>query len=126
VPLYEYQCEAGHRYETRQPFGTPPEQPCERCGKPARRLLTAPPIVFKGSGWYKTDSTRSLRAGVDQLGSNDDGDGASDGDAAPSSSATKAKTPAKAKTAAKGKGKGKGAAKAADAAAPASSAGAGD
>jgi putative FmdB family regulatory protein len=64
VPLYDYQCEAGHRYEIRLPFGSANEQPCEKCGKPARRLLSAPPIVFKGSGWYVTDSQRSLRTGV--------------------------------------------------------------
>jgi len=64
VPLYDYECEAGHRYEIRLPFGTPAQQPCEQCGKPARRLLNVPPIVFKGSGWYVTDSQRSLRTGV--------------------------------------------------------------
>ena len=42
----------------------PRSVPCEQCGKPARRLLNAPPIVFKGSGWYVTDSQRSLRTGV--------------------------------------------------------------
>lgn len=56
MPLYDYKCEAGHRYEKRESFGSPPEQPCDRCGKSARRLLNVPPLIFKGSGWYKTDS----------------------------------------------------------------------
>ena len=76
MPLYDYQCEAGHRYEIRLPFGSPSEQKCETCGKPARRLLSAPPIVFKGSGWYSTDSQRSLRTGV----GTERGDGVSDSD----------------------------------------------
>jgi len=70
--LYDYQCEAGHRYEKRESFGSPAQQPCERCGKPARRLLNAPPILFKGSGWYVTDSKRTLRTGVDSPASSTD------------------------------------------------------
>jgi predicted nucleic acid-binding Zn ribbon protein len=40
---------------------------CPNCGKRPRRLITAPGIVFKGSGWYKTDSRPASK----------DGDGAS-------------------------------------------------
>jgi len=72
VPLYDYQCEAGHRYEKRESFGAPAQQPCDQCGKPARRLLNAPPIVFKGSGWYVTDSKRTLRPGADSPASSTD------------------------------------------------------
>ena len=81
MPLYDYQCEAGHRYEKRESFGAPAQQPCERCGKPARRLLNAPPIVFKGSGWYKTDHGRSVRAtetADTSVPSSEDGGGGSD------------------------------------------------
>ena len=92
MPLYDYECEAGHRYEKRESFGAPAQQPCDQCGKPARRLLNAPPIVFKGSGWYKTDSKRSLRAGVDAT---DDGDGADEAPAAASTSDDAPATPAK-------------------------------
>jgi putative FmdB family regulatory protein len=54
MPRYDYRCEAGHKYELQQPFGSPTEHPCERCGKPARRQLVAPPLVFKSGGFYKT------------------------------------------------------------------------
>ena len=54
MPRYDYRCEAGHKYELQQPFGSPIEHPCERCGKPARRVLVAPPLVFKAGGFYKT------------------------------------------------------------------------
>lgn len=54
MPRYDYRCDAGHKYELQQPFGSPTEHPCERCGKPARRVLVAPPLVFKGGGFYKT------------------------------------------------------------------------
>ena len=71
MPRYDYQCERGHRYEKQESFGAPAQQPCEKCGAPANRLFGAPSIVFKGSGWYSTDSQRSVRAGV---GSSRDGE----------------------------------------------------
>ena len=71
MPRYDYQCERGHRYEKQESFGAPAQQPCEKCGAPANRQFGAPSIVFKGSGWYSTDSQRSVRAGV---GSSRDGE----------------------------------------------------
>lgn len=56
MPTYDYRCDQGHRYDKREPFGSPSEQPCDECGETARRVIHAPPVVFKGSGWYKTDS----------------------------------------------------------------------
>lgn len=56
MPAYDYRCEDGHGYERREPFGSPPQHPCEHCGKPARRQFNAPTVVFKGGGWYKTES----------------------------------------------------------------------
>ena len=58
MPLYQYQCSKGHSYEKQQPFGSPVEHPCEqpRCKAIAKRVLIAPQVHFKGSGWYKTDS----------------------------------------------------------------------
>ena len=55
MPRYDYRCEAGHKYELQQPFGSPTEHECQKCGKPARRIVTvAPPLVFKAGGYYKT------------------------------------------------------------------------
>ncbi|MEX1022241.1 MAG: FmdB family zinc ribbon protein [Dehalococcoidia bacterium] len=62
MPRYDYKCESGHKYEKVQPFGSAPEHPCEKCGKVARRMLVAPPLVFKASGYYKT-SGRDLSKG---------------------------------------------------------------
>ena len=56
MPAYDYLCEAGHRYEKREPFGSPPRQPCDQCGAMANRQFSAPTVVFKGKGWYATDS----------------------------------------------------------------------
>jgi putative FmdB family regulatory protein len=63
VPLYDYKCTAcGNQYETREGFDAPSRQPCPRCGGEAKRLLHPPPIVFKGSGFYITDSRKGSQA----------------------------------------------------------------
>jgi putative FmdB family regulatory protein len=65
VPTYEYKCSScGHRYETREGFDAPPTQACPSCGAVAKRVLFPPPIVFKGSGFYITDSRKGTSATV--------------------------------------------------------------
>ncbi|MEX2224968.1 MAG: FmdB family zinc ribbon protein [Dehalococcoidia bacterium] len=60
MPTYAYLCEScGDQYEKRETFSAPARQKCPKCGKAAQRVLFAPPIVFKGSGFYKTDSRGS-------------------------------------------------------------------
>jgi putative FmdB family regulatory protein len=59
VPKYDYRCSAGHQYEKREGFDAPAVQTCDVCGIEARRVLTPPAIVFKGSGWYVNDSRGS-------------------------------------------------------------------
>ncbi len=73
VPLYQYQCTKGHSYEKQQPFGSPVEHPCEhaRCKATAKRVLIAPQVHFKGSGWYKTDSRGSGGSSRRSSGSSD-------------------------------------------------------
>ena len=57
MPTYEYACAScGNRYEKREGFDAKPRQKCPTCGKMAQRLLSTPAVVFKGSGFYKTDS----------------------------------------------------------------------
>ena len=58
MPTYDYACpKCKVTYEVREGFDAPITQKCQECGKgTAKRVLTAPRIVFKGSGWYATDS----------------------------------------------------------------------
>lgn len=59
MPLYEYQCEScGVRFEAIQKFTDAPLDTCRTCGGKVQRLLSAPAIHFKGSGWYVTDYAR--------------------------------------------------------------------
>lgn len=56
MPLYEYKCSAcGYQFEVIQKFSDQPDQICPRCNHQSERLLSAPAIQFKGSGWYITD-----------------------------------------------------------------------
>ncbi len=57
VPLYEFQCpKCGHRFERIQKFSDPDPKKCPECGAgKLERLLHAPAVQFKGSGWYVTD-----------------------------------------------------------------------
>ena len=59
MPLYEYECShCHHRFEKIESFSASEKKECPKCGKVAKRLLAAPAIQFKGSGWYVTDYGR--------------------------------------------------------------------
>jgi putative FmdB family regulatory protein len=64
VPTYEYQCEACRaQYELRQGFDAESTHVCEQCGRGvARRVLHAPRVLFKGTGFYVTDSRKGSSA----------------------------------------------------------------
>jgi putative FmdB family regulatory protein len=56
MPTYEYQCkECSHRFEIWQKITDEPLTVCPACGGRIRRVLFPAGIVFKGSGFYKTD-----------------------------------------------------------------------
>ena len=59
VPIYDYRCDAcGHAFSAVQSYTDATLDKCPQCGAKPRKVLTSPAIVFKGSGWYKTDSRR--------------------------------------------------------------------
>ena len=56
MPIYEYQCTAcREQMDVIQNRSDPPHSVCPKCGGEMKKLLSAPGIHFKGSGWYKTD-----------------------------------------------------------------------
>ena len=56
MPLYEYKCvKCGHRFEKIESVSASTTKRCPKCGAKAERMLAAPAIQFKGSGWYVTD-----------------------------------------------------------------------
>jgi len=64
VPLYEYRCKScGHTFEKIQSFSAPEEKECPACHGEVERLISAPAIQFKGSGWYVSDYANKGKSG---------------------------------------------------------------
>jgi putative FmdB family regulatory protein len=60
MPTYTYACkQCGHRFDQRQSFTDPALTECPRCAGRLRKVLNSVGIVFKGSGFYRTDSRGS-------------------------------------------------------------------
>ncbi|MCL5047678.1 MAG: FmdB family transcriptional regulator [Firmicutes bacterium] len=60
MPTYEYVCrDCGQHLEVVQSFTDPALSTCELCGGTLRKVFGSVGIVFKGSGFYKTDSRSS-------------------------------------------------------------------
>jgi putative FmdB family regulatory protein len=56
MPIYEYQCKKCNAHtEVMQKLADKPLTKCRKCGGRLEKLLSAPAIQFKGSGWYVTD-----------------------------------------------------------------------
>jgi len=71
VPLYEFECEnCHHRFERIQSVAAPDPE-CPKCGSKVERLLHAPAVQFKGSGWYATDYAKSKSGGTSESKSGD-------------------------------------------------------
>src|ERR1700691_122887 len=62
MPIYEYRCKKGHVFDRMQRFSDDPLSECEVCGASAQRVLHAPAVHFKGSGFYNTDYGTRNRA----------------------------------------------------------------
>jgi len=60
LPVYEYQCSCcASRFEVRKSFSEDGSASCPSCGGHAERVFSPVPIIFKGSGFYCTDSRGS-------------------------------------------------------------------
>jgi putative FmdB family regulatory protein len=90
MPLYEYRCKAcGHRFEKIQSFSAPDEKECPVCHGEVERLISAPAVQFKGSGFYSTDYVSKPSAPKADGASKDGAPSSSEGGKdSPSSSST--------------------------------------
>jgi putative FmdB family regulatory protein len=60
VPTYEYACtQCDHTFEQAQSFSDAALTTCPNCGGVLRKLFSAVGVVFKGSGFYRTDSRKA-------------------------------------------------------------------
>ena len=63
MPTYDYECSNGHGFEALQSITAEPLAECITCGAPVRRLIGGGAgIIFKGSGFYVTDSKNGKSA----------------------------------------------------------------
>jgi putative FmdB family regulatory protein len=74
LPIYEYACPKGHHFEVNQSMSDEPVTRCQMCRSKVQRVLYAPAIHFKGTGFHNTDYGTKKRP--------------KDGDSSSSSSAT--------------------------------------
>ena len=62
MPTYQYACtnpDGKHQFEVVQSFTDSPVSECPECGSPVRKVYGSIGVVFKGSGFYRTDSRSS-------------------------------------------------------------------
>ncbi|HXA30609.1 MAG TPA: FmdB family zinc ribbon protein [Acidimicrobiales bacterium] len=98
MPTYEYRCtECDHAFEARQAFTDDAIEVCPTCGGRVRKLFGNVGIVFKGSGFYKTDSRdkKTAVATADSGGSASEGSSSNGSDKESKPSADKVSAEAK-------------------------------
>jgi putative FmdB family regulatory protein len=100
VPLYEYECaKCGKHFEKIEKLQGPYLKKCPNCGGRVVRLMSAPAIQFKGSGWYVTDYGRAPRPGAEKT------DGGSAAEKSDSKSESKSESKGESKAESKGESK---------------------
>ncbi len=91
MPTYQYVCtnaDDKHEFEVVQSFSDPSVTECPQCGSPVRKVYGSVGVVFKGSGFYRTDSragstssvSGSASSGGDKSGGDKSGGDKSGGD----------------------------------------------
>ena len=87
MPTYSYQCtECADRFDVVQAFTDDALTTCEKCSGRLRKLFNSVGVVFKGSGFYRTDSRESAKK------SNGSANGSSSGESASSSGSSETKS----------------------------------
>jgi putative FmdB family regulatory protein len=63
MPTYQYACaDCDHQFEVFQSFSEASLTTCPECKGEVRKIYSAVGVVFKGSGFYKTDSAKLTKA----------------------------------------------------------------
>ena len=98
MPVYAYKCKScGHQLEVRQSFSDAPLSECPQCGGELRKQFNSVGVVFKGSGFYKTDSRSGSSASIPAKssdGASSEGSSSAAASTGSSDGASGAKTPA--------------------------------
>ncbi|WP_138758591.1 FmdB family zinc ribbon protein [Modestobacter altitudinis] len=103
MPTYQYVCtnpEGKHEFEVVQSFSDAAVTTCPECGSPVRKVYGSVGVVFKGSGFYRTDSRKADSAGTPVAAKESSGSSSSSKESSGSSStssSTSSPTPAASK-----------------------------
>jgi putative FmdB family regulatory protein len=106
VPTYSYECtECGNRFDKVQSFTEDSLTTCEQCSGRLRKLFNSVGVVFKGSGFYRTDSRESGQKSKSSTngsssGDSDNGSGSSESKSSGSSESKSSGSSDKASTSA--------------------------
>ncbi|MCO7219664.1 FmdB family zinc ribbon protein [Klenkia sp. PcliD-1-E] len=98
MPTYQYACtnpETKHQFEVVQSFTDPAVETCPECGAPVRKVYGSVGVVFKGSGFYRTDSRDSGKKASSSSSTSakeSSGSGGSTGESSSSSSTSSTST----------------------------------
>lgn len=88
MPIYEYRCDKGHTFDVLQSMSDDPLTACEVCGAPVQKVLHAPAVHFKGSGFYNTDYGKGGKSKSSAPSSSDSKKDSSDSNGTSSSSSS--------------------------------------
>lgn len=93
MPTYQYRCsECGHAFEQVQSFSDDALTVCPECNGVLRKVFNSVGVVFKGSGFYKTDSRSSTTATTPAASSTSSDAGSSSSSSSTSSSDSSSKS----------------------------------
>jgi putative FmdB family regulatory protein len=95
VPTYQYVCtnpDDKHDFELVQSFTDAPASECPVCSSPVRKVYGSVGVVFKGSGFYRTDSRAAAGKGSSSSSSSSDSSSAGSGSNSSSSSSSSSST----------------------------------
>jgi putative FmdB family regulatory protein len=97
VPTYQYVCtnpEGKHEFEVVQSFTDAAVTTCPECGSPVRKVYGSVGVVFKGSGFYRTDSRKAESASAPAAAKESSGNGGSSSKESAGSSSSSTSSPA--------------------------------
>ena len=92
MPTYQYVCtnpEVKHEFEVVQSFTDPAVATCPECEAPVRKVYGSVGVVFKGSGFYRTDSRKGEGASTSSSSAKESSGGSKDSGSAKESSSSK-------------------------------------
>jgi putative FmdB family regulatory protein len=90
MPIYEYRCDRGHKFEVMQRMTDEPVSTCTTCDAPVQRVFHPVAVHFKGKGFYNTDyGTRRRNRELERSGKDGGEKGESKKDSAKAETSSK-------------------------------------